>query len=240
MLATNPMTLSQTFIDEYERSLQQAGEEALDWAQHLAQEAGVPVKRKLVRGSPAPAILAEAKPTDLIAMGTHGRNSLAAFVLGSVTLRVLHEAPCPVVAVPSHPHVLGPDGQTGCGRPDRSNGVQSREREAHAPGWDAKSASCGCWASPEDPIWLRCSPSRRKVKLVATCWGRIRRFPAPEIPGGNAFGRGQARRWCSGLACCLVTQGCGFQTCQHPLRRPLTPALIDYIRIPTDSSLLPM
>jgi nucleotide-binding universal stress UspA family protein len=102
LLASSPAVLSQEFVDEYERSIRQAGEEALDRAQQQARVAGVTVERKLVRGSPALAILAEAKPTDLIVMGTHGRNSLAAFVLGSVTMRVLHEAPCPVLAVPSH------------------------------------------------------------------------------------------------------------------------------------------
>ena len=104
LVVTSPAVLTQEFIDEYERRLRQAGEEALDRAQQQAMEVGVNIERKLVRGSPALAILAEAMPTDLIVMGTHGRNSLAAFVLGSVTLRVMHEAPCPVLAVPSHHH----------------------------------------------------------------------------------------------------------------------------------------
>lgn len=102
LLASNPMVLSQEFLDEYERSLRQAGQEALDRAQKVADEAGVPIEGKMLRGLPTATILAEARPTDLIVMGTHGRNSLGTFVLGSVTMRVLHEARCPVLAIPPH------------------------------------------------------------------------------------------------------------------------------------------
>lgn len=102
MITASSIPLSQEVIDEYEAGIKQAGTEALARAQAVAQKAGITAESKLVEGSPAPAILAEAQPDDLIVMGTHGRNSLAAFVLGSVTMRVLHEASCPVLAVPTH------------------------------------------------------------------------------------------------------------------------------------------
>ncbi len=37
---------------------------------------------------------------DLIVVGTHGHTALGGFLVGSVTQRLLHVAPCPVLAVP--------------------------------------------------------------------------------------------------------------------------------------------
>ncbi len=102
LVTASSMPLPQEVVDEFEARIKQAGNEALERAQEVARAAGVAAESKLVDGRPAPVILAEARKDDLIVMGTHGRNSLAAFVLGSVTLRVLHEAPCPVLAIPTH------------------------------------------------------------------------------------------------------------------------------------------
>jgi nucleotide-binding universal stress UspA family protein len=58
---------------------------------------------KCVRTSPAPAQAiveyAEENGIDLIVMGTHGRNALARFLMGSVAARVIRSAPCPVMTV---------------------------------------------------------------------------------------------------------------------------------------------
>jgi nucleotide-binding universal stress UspA family protein len=44
---------------------------------------------------------AERESSDLIVMGTHGRSGVARVLLGSVTERVLREAPCPVMTIPA-------------------------------------------------------------------------------------------------------------------------------------------
>jgi len=53
-----------------------------------------------VVGTPSTMILQEATTlrSDLILMGTRGRQGIARFVLGSVSHAVLHKAPCPVLA----------------------------------------------------------------------------------------------------------------------------------------------
>jgi nucleotide-binding universal stress UspA family protein len=54
-------------------------------------------------GQPAHAIADVAKQAnaDLIVAGTRGHGPVAGLLLGSVTMRLLHVAPCPVVVVPS-------------------------------------------------------------------------------------------------------------------------------------------
>ena len=48
--------------------------------------------------------LAEEEHIDLIVMGTHGREGLAHFLLGSVTEKVIRTAPCPVLVIRPHIH----------------------------------------------------------------------------------------------------------------------------------------
>jgi nucleotide-binding universal stress UspA family protein len=53
----------------------------------------------VLEGAPADRLLALAleKQADLVAVGTHGRSRAAGILLGSVTTRMLHDAPCSVL-----------------------------------------------------------------------------------------------------------------------------------------------
>lgn len=57
--------------------------------------------KEILEGPAAEAILnvAETRGNDLIVMGTHGRGRFAGFFLGSVSQKVVANAPCPVMLV---------------------------------------------------------------------------------------------------------------------------------------------
>jgi nucleotide-binding universal stress UspA family protein len=62
---------------------------------------GIPaVEPVLVCDSPARALLDTAKGADLLVVGCRGRGGFAGMLLGSVSQKVLHHAPCPVVVIP--------------------------------------------------------------------------------------------------------------------------------------------
>jgi nucleotide-binding universal stress UspA family protein len=78
--------------------------------ERFAKPAGadtVPVEFAVVEGQPGLEIVRHAteNASGLIVLGTHGRSGLERLLLGSVTERVLHRAPCPVLVVPPRaPH----------------------------------------------------------------------------------------------------------------------------------------
>lgn len=60
---------------------------------------------KVLAGDPARALIAEVKKREdasLIVVGSRGQGAIRSAILGSVSARLVHEAPCPVVVVPSH------------------------------------------------------------------------------------------------------------------------------------------
>ena len=59
------------------------------------------VERSIVLGQPAAAIVetAEERGTDLVVVGARGLGLLGRLFLGSVSDRVAHQAPCPVLVV---------------------------------------------------------------------------------------------------------------------------------------------
>lgn len=83
--------------------LQALGNETLDKALMLAQQVSVASDKKLIEGHPVESILREAKPNDLIVMGTHGRGGLEGLILGSVAQGVVQRSHCPGLVVHSQP-----------------------------------------------------------------------------------------------------------------------------------------
>lgn len=77
------------------------GERALETVRETAEDDGVDVETRLLRGSPATEIVDEAERADcdLIVMGTHGRGGIDRLLLGSVAERVVRTATVPVLTV---------------------------------------------------------------------------------------------------------------------------------------------
>ena len=69
----------------------------------------VPVGVEVTEGPVAPEILGRAKAlaADLIVIGTHGRSGFERLMIGSVTERVLRQASCPVLSVPTRAEDAG-------------------------------------------------------------------------------------------------------------------------------------
>lgn len=59
------------------------------------------VERRVVEDLPARALLDAATDADLLVMGTRGRSGLKGLLLGSVSQKVAHQTPCPLVMVPA-------------------------------------------------------------------------------------------------------------------------------------------
>jgi nucleotide-binding universal stress UspA family protein len=86
-----------------------------------ARGEGIDASLKIVSGVGIPAAhviadVAREVAADLIVVGTRGHTALGGLLVGSVTQRLLHVAPCPVLAVP----------------PTRTRGHAGGEREAEA------------------------------------------------------------------------------------------------------------
>ena len=76
--------------------------------QQLSKDGFRPSLRIVDHVGPQPAHeiadIARKEGADLIVMGTRGHGPIAGLLLGSVVMRLLHVAPCPVVAVPGPPN----------------------------------------------------------------------------------------------------------------------------------------
>jgi nucleotide-binding universal stress UspA family protein len=70
------------------------------WLQDRIDKA-IPLETSVIVGKPHHAIVYTAQewPADMIVMGSHGRHGLSKFLLGSVSMAVLSQAPCTAVIV---------------------------------------------------------------------------------------------------------------------------------------------
>ncbi len=85
------------------------------WGEHLLDlvvtEAGLadgdpPVEKLVADGHPAQVLVDEAVGAACLVVGRRGRGAVRSALIGSVSLRCVLHAPCPVVVIP--PHVQGP------------------------------------------------------------------------------------------------------------------------------------
>lgn len=81
---------------------QRAGETLVDEAVEVARKKGFEARAKVVVGAPAEQVAeaATAAEVDLVVAGTTGKGAMARMLLGSVTTRLLHISPKPVLVVP--------------------------------------------------------------------------------------------------------------------------------------------
>jgi nucleotide-binding universal stress UspA family protein len=60
-----------------------------------------PIQRILALGDPAGMLIDAAQGADLLVVGSRGRGGFAGLLLGSVSQKAIHHAPCPVVVMPT-------------------------------------------------------------------------------------------------------------------------------------------
>jgi nucleotide-binding universal stress UspA family protein len=84
-----------------EKATREAAQMQIDRLAARVRQRGVRVSSSLTLGNAADEIvrIAKARKAGLIVMGTHGRSGLSRFVMGSVAMRVMSGASCPVVTV---------------------------------------------------------------------------------------------------------------------------------------------
>jgi nucleotide-binding universal stress UspA family protein len=66
-----------------------------------ADREGIPLDTLILRGAPGEALLraAQARGSDLLILGSHGRTGLSRLIMGSIAEQVLNQARCPVLIV---------------------------------------------------------------------------------------------------------------------------------------------
>jgi nucleotide-binding universal stress UspA family protein len=71
----------------------------LEEAQQFLSERGIEAEAVEAQGDPGAVIIEAAKDADLVVVGSRGLNPLERLLLGSVSSKVVHRAPCDVLVV---------------------------------------------------------------------------------------------------------------------------------------------
>ncbi len=81
--------------------LQAAQRQMTQFAEQHFKDLPIQLVAQVISGHPANSILQYAQDfqIDLIVIATHGRSGLASVLLGSVTDKIVHKSPCPVLTV---------------------------------------------------------------------------------------------------------------------------------------------
>ena len=107
IFAINVVDLSPEQMEVAPALMEKLSEEArqlLDATKEKVEKAGLTCETIVhMGGQPHEFIIQESKDKniDLIVMGTHGRSGLKGLLLGSVAQKVIGNAPCPVLVVPT-------------------------------------------------------------------------------------------------------------------------------------------
>ena len=90
-------------------NLHRASEDMIDHAiAELAADAeGLEIEREIVEGTAADVLVGSATERDLLVVGSRGHGGIARLLLGSVSEKCAHHAPCPVVIVHAPRRVAG-------------------------------------------------------------------------------------------------------------------------------------
>jgi len=94
-----PVILGEPYFQKAIDKIMKKSNELLDPYRNKLRSAGVSFADRILEGTAAIAIceVAKIEKTDMIVMGSRGRNDLEGLLLGSCTHRVLKTAPCPVL-----------------------------------------------------------------------------------------------------------------------------------------------
>jgi len=88
---------------EIKESLKKTAERALDQVQDMADEMGVELESKIMKGEPYEEICEYAQEDDIIYISSHGMSGFRELFLGSTTKRILQHAECTVSVVKGTP-----------------------------------------------------------------------------------------------------------------------------------------